>query len=70
LLSYQAWLLESGAIKELRTKLRKEMFDLLLSKKVKNVNVDNDDANFKNRPTEFDLGSILQNFTLPDKFSD
>jgi hypothetical protein len=42
----QTWMQESGAVKELRTRLRKEMYDLLLTKKLsketKNINIEND----------------------------
>lgn len=57
----QTWMQESGAVKELRTRLRKEMYDLLLSKKVpnesKNINIRNDRSS---KPTsEFDLALNL-----------
>ena len=57
----QTWMQESGAVKELRTRLRKEMYDLLLAKKVpnesKNINIRNDRSS---KPTsEFDLALNL-----------
>jgi hypothetical protein len=57
----QTWMQESGAVKELRTRLRKEMYDLLLAKKIpnesKNINIKNDRCS---KPTtEFDLALNL-----------
>ena len=58
-LELQAWMQESGAVKELRTRLRKEMYDLLLKKKLpketKNINILND----KKTESDSDLGMNL-----------
>ena len=54
----QTWMLESGAVKELKTRLRKEMYDLLLARKTKNINVVNDKSS-KKCVSEFDLAMNL-----------
>ena len=58
----QTWMQESGAVKELKTRLRKEMYDLLLTKKLprdaKNINIKNDKTTCK-PVTDFDLALNL-----------
>ena len=61
-LELQTWMQESGAVKELKTRLRKEMYDLLLTKKLprdaKNINIKNDKTTSK-PVTDFDLALNL-----------
>jgi hypothetical protein len=54
----QSWMLESGAVKELKTRLRKEMYEMLLARKTKNINIKNDKKS-KKCWSDFDLAMNL-----------